>query len=477
MRLLFGVVLVLLAALSLAPRRTLCKNCNIIVLSLDTVGANHLPCYGYARNTAPNLCAFADKNVRFQHAYSNASWTLPSDVSMLTSLYPSFHGMMDYADYERRLSSEIPKLPELLKDNGYTTYFGIPPNDRAFPSDVYSRGIDHVIHIRPGQEEERDLAAALETFRASAASGEKTFLFLHSYAAHGPYLTENRQKMFTDEAIPTVPLRWDDVYGNFSEDFYRYLLDELGNVVGKPQATIDRDFYEQLKNAPTLAAAQTLARSRLAELESYYTEYYYFAKINLSDPRQVEYIKALYDQKIYELDSWVGRVFLPLLEDPELKDNTMVLITSEHGEEFLEHGRITHETLYDTNVKVPFILSLPGATPLVSDVPVQGVDVTPMILDMVGVSRERQRFQGGQMSQNRLLVAESQTAKTVRTKQWKLFLTRSQNEWIPYELYDIQTDPMEQDNVLLKHFDVAKTLLRQHERYENVWQWRLRLGP
>jgi len=272
---------------------------------------------------------------------------------------------MDYADYERRLSSEIPTLPELLKDNGYTTYFGIPPNDRAFPSDVYSRGIDHVIPIRPGQEEERDLAAALETFRASAASGEKTFLFLHSYAAHGPYLTENRQKMFTDEAIPTVPLRWDDVYGNFSEDFYRYLLDELGNVVGKPQATIDRDFYEQLKNAPTLAAAQTLARSRLAELESYYTEYYYFAKINLSDPRQVEYIKALYDQKIYELDSWVGRVFLPLLEDPALKDNTMVLITSEHGEEFLEHGRITHETLYDTNVKVPFILSLPGATPLV----------------------------------------------------------------------------------------------------------------
>src|SRR3989344_4435924 len=73
-----------------------CKDCNVILVLLDTLGTNHLPCYGYERDTAPILCAFAKENVMFQNAYSNATWTLPSHVSAFTGLYPETHNVIQF---------------------------------------------------------------------------------------------------------------------------------------------------------------------------------------------------------------------------------------------------------------------------------------------------------------------------------------------------------------------------------------------
>ena len=73
--------------------KPLCKNCNIILVSLDTLSANHLPCYGYARNTAPNLCTFAENNILFKNAFAKFTRTLPSNVSIFTGQFPSTHGV------------------------------------------------------------------------------------------------------------------------------------------------------------------------------------------------------------------------------------------------------------------------------------------------------------------------------------------------------------------------------------------------
>lgn len=462
---------------SIASRAPVCKNCNVIILSLDTVGANHLPCYGYARNTAPNLCAFADKNILFKNAYANATWTLPSDVSMFTSLYPRYHGIRAFADYNLRLPETMPILPEILREAGYRTIFGVPLNDRAFPiKDIYYKGITDVVSVGTGLEE--DLGAALNAFFASASKGQKTFLFLHSYQAHGPYIPKGKERLFTHEIIPNIPTTWNEMYDNFSQDFYEYLIDELSKTIGKPNATIDQAFFERLKNARTLSEARKIAYSRAGDLESYYTEYYYFAKINLRDPKQVEYIKALYDQKIFELDSWIGGVLTPFLNNPAIKNNTIVVITAEHGEEFMEHGRISHVTLYDSNVKIPLILAVPGLRARSVSTPVQMADITPTILDLVGIPSARNRFQGvslaapitGTVLSDRLLFADDHDIVTARSAQWKLFMKRDAAGFVPYELYDMVRDPAETQNVLASHLDVAKQLSRQSELYEKKWE-------
>src|SRR4029078_11710125 len=94
--LILGIVLI--AIFLRTSQKLKCPNCNVILVSVDTLGSNHLPCYGYYRNTAPNLCKFANDNVLFFHSYSNASWTLPSHFSMFTALYPKHHGVNEDND-------------------------------------------------------------------------------------------------------------------------------------------------------------------------------------------------------------------------------------------------------------------------------------------------------------------------------------------------------------------------------------------
>ena len=91
--------------------KPICDHCNVILISLDTLGANHLPCYGYERNTSPNLCNFAKENVFFTNAFSNASWTLPSHFSIFTSLYPNHHNMINYGTIKLdRITDTIAEL-------------------------------------------------------------------------------------------------------------------------------------------------------------------------------------------------------------------------------------------------------------------------------------------------------------------------------------------------------------------------------
>jgi len=463
-----------------AATEPLCKDCNVLLVAIDTVGATHLPCYGYERNTMPNLCAIAEQEILFSRAFTTATWTLPADVSMFTSLYPQYHAITNYRDYSMRLPPNTGFLPEILKNNGYRTLFAIPARDRAFPvRDVYYRGISEVIPVGVGPDEHFD--AALTRFAENAAAG-KTFMYLHSYAAHGPYIIGNEKKRFTTDTFADIPTTWDGIYGRFSQDFYEYLLDELSATIGKPNSTVSREVYEALKNAPTLEAAHTIAKQHAAELDSYYTEYFYFANVDLTDSRQVEYIKALYDQKLYDLDVWIGETLVPFLKDNGLWENTIVLFTSEHGEEFLEHGRLSHETLYDSNVSVPFILHIPGVSRVTVSVPVTLIDVPPTILQMTGIKAAGVLFQGEDLSPaiagdhivDRLVYAfqfqpGGRHVKTLRNARWKLFTINDFGTYVPYALFDLRTDPGEQQDVLHAHFDVARTMLKQAETDKKQW--------
>src|SRR3989338_7371293 len=96
-----------------------CPGCNVIIISLTNVGAEHLGTYGYYRNTSPNIDEFAGKSIVFENAFSPSSWTLPSGISMFASLYPFSHGVMDRNN--DHLKPEIPTLVDIMQKNGYKT--------------------------------------------------------------------------------------------------------------------------------------------------------------------------------------------------------------------------------------------------------------------------------------------------------------------------------------------------------------------
>ncbi len=461
-----------------------CRNCNILFISIDALGARHLPCYGYTRDTTPHLCRLASHGTLFTNAYTNASWTLPSHVSLFTGQYPSTHNVRDFGDI---LAGDKPFLPDILHRHGYETLFYIPSRDPTLPTeDVYKRGIDHVdsqgyTPSTTGYEDmTRYLTDALRTFAEKAQSGQRTFAFLHTYYVHSPYVIEERPALYTRDRIANIPIAERFIYRQpFDEGFYRYLMDYLvkGDDGWLPEEATD-DVVAALRSAPSLREAERIFRTAFREYAGFfYNAYYYNATIGRWNPRHIAYVRDLYDQKIHELDQWVGETLVPFIEDPVIKQRTVVVITSDHGEEFMEHGGLFHETVYDAVMNVPLIVLTPSRMQAVVTKPVQSADVAPTLLDMLGISPREYAFDGvsllpvmrGRRMVDRVLIAEGHTRQnpvyTVRDANWKLFLIGRDGKYLPYQLFDIGRDPVETEDVIFRNSAVVERLKRAFLEY------------
>ena len=151
----------------------------IILISLDTLRADHLGCYGYQRNTSPSIDAFARESIVFENAVVQSPWTLPSHMSIMTSLYPSFHGVTNKSS---RLADEHTTLAELLQESGYQTAAftdgGLVSGEFGFNQgfDVYEDEWIGIANILPKAEKWLDNNAS-----------KPFFLFIHCYDIHEPY--------------------------------------------------------------------------------------------------------------------------------------------------------------------------------------------------------------------------------------------------------------------------------------------------
>jgi len=289
---------------------------NLILISLDTLRADRLGCYGYDRPTSPCIDALAERGTLFENTVAEAPWTLPAHASMLTGLFPRTHGVTQPS---RRLPSEIPTLAQILSNAGYTT-IGLTEGGYLARDYGLHQGFQIYSENRP------DLATTLDTARDLLAQvrGEAPFLlFLHTFDVHCPYdpPAEHALLLRSDDEQPI------ETAGSCGADF----------------------------NAAPLTAGQ------------------------------VRTLSNRYDGGIHSVDALLG-TFLGELEADGALDDTFVVITSDHGEEFYEHGRIGHErTVHREALRVPWIVIGPGVIPSRVSALVGLTDVTPTLLDLVGV--------------------------------------------------------------------------------------------
>lgn len=446
-----------------------CKDCNVILISLDTLSANHLPCYGYKRNTAPHLCSFAKKNVMFKNMFANSNTTLPSHVSMFTGLYPSNH-KVNLANVDA-LSPTLPFLPEILQDNGYLTHFYFTLSDPSnLPVDkVFYKGINTITSI----DHPRDWKQGLELLDANNTRGEKTFLFLHSYWTHSPYILEKEgeQAFGSEQGNTTIPHSW-NALAPCTQQHLSYLKDaikeDIDNVYwGGENDSLYADLYKELSQINIEDPAQRngiCANPRYDFAFTLYSRAYYSYLLRSADSKEAHVITALYDSRIKELDEYIKKTVDHVLNS-KLKENTIIIITSDHGEEFMEHGQWEHgKNLYDTSLKVPLILFIPGYGNTEMDIPAQSVDILPTVLQILGIPypsvTDGKDLFAGYTHDEIYLVAEKTTdsIKTIRDSRWKLLLNTKSGENIPTELYDITRDANEMNNVIFLHPDVVKKL-------------------
>ena len=346
---------------------------NVLLITVDTLRADHLGCYGYSKAATPSMDRLAADGVLFERAETAAPITLPAHVSILTGTYPAYHGVRNNGVY--RLGPRAVTLAEVLQEHGYKTgavISGYPLATRFGLSQGFDSYDDHLppekvrqVNFRERRAEE---VTRLGISWLSTVSPQRFFLWLHYFDPHAPY-------------APPSP---------FAE---RFALTPYDGEV----AYVDREIGKVLENLTTLG----------------------------------------------------------------VMDKTLVVLVADHGEGLGDHGEATHGVfLYESTLRVPMILSLPGPLPRGQRVstPVRTIDLMPTILRFLDLPQPEE-LQGTSLlplisrrPPDLLLKSLSESLlprenygwselSAVRIGDWKYILAPRE------ELYDLRTDPGERNDL------------------------------
>ncbi|MBP9813909.1 sulfatase [Candidatus Woesebacteria bacterium] len=385
-----------------------CNKCNIVLIVIDPLRADELPCYGYSANTAPNICRFAQNNTLYTNTYSQSSWTLPSIMSLFSSQYPTQHNV--FVPNVDVLPATATTLPMALKAAGYETTF-IGPVDEATQHVPLDKGIGRGFETVIPYTSLSDAAAILQNKLKSATPNKPVFVFIHSFDLRNDSV----------KAAPTVfPLDPNYTYG---------LVD------------------------PYLRSITLPTQETRGNITSY---------------------RRVYDERLRQLDEQ----FLAItqsISDTHSGEKTIVAITSDHGDEFGEHGQSSHGiNLYKSVTHVPFILSLPYQTPLQSDKLVQSIDIYPTLLGAVGIKTPASarginvspQSKKQQEKQNQYVISQLEPEKhlvTIRNHQWSYhFDPTNEKTKLQGSLYNLQNDS-EELRPIVSNTDMIGILIRAYE--------------
>jgi choline-sulfatase len=422
---------VALLALGVDPSAGASFRPNIVLITVDTFRPDHLSYYGYHRQTSPQLDAISAEGVFFKQAFSSSAWTTPGLISILTSLYAPTH---EVDIRGRRLDPRATTLPDLLVAEGYRApdifFLTEIPNFSNLGLEAYDRREELI---------DRGDEVLFHWLEEEVVAGEPFFLYYHYRDLHLPYKPgEPYESLYLPEAFD-APL-------GILSALKRFLAAEKMAVV-KKSVMITRGLMD-------------------------------------FDARDRPWVDALYDAQIRRLDEeFFGRLRRTLAREG-LDENTLVIISADHGEELLDRDLIGHVStfkegrLYDELTRIPLIFWFPGVLPAgrVIEEPVQCIDVTPTILDLLDLPLA-QGMQGQSLlplieerdgwTQKPLFFETSgagytadeaqyrQRFRAVRTERWKLIHSGPGEA---YALYDLDDDPGELEEVGEEYPQVVDSL-------------------
>lgn len=392
------------------------KKINVLFITIDDLRAGQLSCYGYAKKTTPNIDRLAKEGVRFSQAFSNGTWTVQSLPAIFTSSYPHTHGVFYHGD---AMNKKLITLAEILKKNGYKT------------GAINARPVDDISGIKRGFDS-YDIIDSDEELnrRAKLWLKEKTnnnfFLWLHYFGVHPPpYSPAPYDKMFLSGRIKKITL--DKMKKKFFWKLsYSRQPPRPFSIVNKKEVPVDK-FTKDI----------------------------------------VEYCSSQYDGALRFVDGQIGGI-LDYLEELGIRKNTLVIISSDHGEGFGEHGSyFTYGGFYDEGIRIPLLMQKDGFIPKNKEISyqVQAIDIAPTILDFLNIKKSK--FMKGYSLKPVMLGTNNYptpyifienintynkdgifATSAIRSKDWKLIVYKKlkSDEGIN-EMYNLKNDPKELFNL------------------------------
>lgn len=434
---------------------------NVVLIVLDAVRYDHLSCYNSNSKTTPIIDSLAEEGVLFENAFSVSSYTLESIPSLLTSCYPSVHNV-------RMATSAFPQnlltLPEIFKSYGYrTSVFSV--NSYVSIPQGYNRGVDDFFGL------DTDIIKVNRTVLGLILRYLPTFPVLHKTfesileLSHFMIPSDTSFESVDPILINRKVTKWLEAVKG--EPFFIYVHYDGGHEPYDPPESFWRLFDPDYQGKP---------------VAKFPDEMRYFLPYVRGKPLPEEYIDNLiahYDGEIFYHDKCLGDL-LSYLEKTKLVDNTIVVITSDHGEEFYEHQAWGHgHSLYEELIHVPLIFWCPELFPKDKRIGklVSLVDVYPTLLRLCGISETLElpyAIDGIDLSSLfqetdsnpalEFIFSEFNQGKNfircLRTEDFKAIDTRFGLK-TEKMLFDLRKDPGEKNNIYEEHSQIARGLFNK----------------
>jgi len=416
----------------------------VLYLDLDTLRPDHLGCYGYHRNTSPNIDEIAEEGIRFENYYCSDAPCLPSRTAMMTGQFAIHNGVVNHAgeaaelrgegfnrDFRSRLSKE--SLPGFLRESGLNTVSFSPFAERHGSWSFYA-GFNEIHNTgKYGMESAEDITPQVMDWLERNGEEDNWFLHLNYWDAHTPYRApEDFGNPFKDSPLP--------------EWYNQKLIDKHRELVG-PHKPREISMYDN-KIDPKYPRHP-------GEIE------------NMDDLRQL--IDG-YDCGIKYLDEHLGKIF-SALKDKKIFEDLIIIISADHGENmgelgiYGEHGTADHATC-----RIPMIIRWPeGSKGIVDKNFHYQLDLAPTLAELLdeeapeiwdGKSYANTILNGEDSGRDQLIISQCAHVcqRSVRFGNWLYMRTYHDGYHLfPKEmLYNVKNDPYEQNNLAEKHPELCK---------------------
>lgn len=375
---------------------------NILLITLDCLRPDHLSAYGYKKETAPFLSKFLEENQHkiFKNCFSTGPFTPASFPGILGSLYP-----LDAENYSP-LPEEVITIPQVLKENKYFTFALQGANPQVSSYMGYAKGFDHFedyigqakIYNRRKSLKKRIMRKSAEFIKVRA---NRNRLGKHFWKAYYNMKLKRFSSKNKQPSVPYTPAH------KIAEDFKKLDLTEpfFGWLhfmdIHKPYWPLEKFRKElncEISNSEML---------KLYELMKWHNHRDNESVRRIMNVEEIEKIKELYDATIRQVDHSLGEIF-EHLKQKGILDNTIIIITADHGEEFNEHGRLSHvNSTYDELIHLPFIV-INSNLDYPEDGMISTIDLAPTICGMLSLEIPKS-FRGKDLTKNKRdsIVAES----------------------------------------------------------------------
>lgn len=395
---------------------------NVILICIDSLRSDHLGCYGYSRDTSPTLDRFAGEGALFETVVSSTSWTLPAHAALFTGLPDSVHGCFDHYLW---LDGSRKTIAEAFQEAGFKTV-GFFSGPYLHPFFGLSQGFDMYYDCTSYAEKSIDVLKSKENVET---------------------VVDLSLRDITNPVVLDKVTRWLDLNQEGPFFMFIHLWDvHLDYIPPPPHDTMFDPDYRGVVDGRF---------RRNGDPDSW-------------SKRDLEHFKALYDGEIRWTDETLGKLFDTLKARGDLED-TVIAVTSDHGDAFLEHGVLGHKNnLHEEEIRIPLLIRYPPTVPAGVRVRrlVHIMDVAPTLLGLAGraplphalgkdltplIRNPAAPWPGTPSVSELMTPMKGQPVFALRTEEWKMIKTRDGT----LEVFDLKRDPGEQSPLREKEYPIS----------------------